>query len=225
MASRRRDWGLVLRSLWGGALRVLIACECSGRVRKAFRARGHDAWSCDIEPSETKSKYHIQDDVLNHLDRGWDLIIAHPPCTYLSSVGNVWLKRKPGRYAERERALKFFLACYNAKVPRVCVENPCGYPNSAFRKPDQIIHPYMFGEAVKKRTCLWLRGLQPLVPCNAVEPPKPLYYLKTTGKPINWVEGIKGLSTKERQKARSRTFVGIANAMAEQWGGDINGEK
>lgn len=153
-------------------MRVLVACECSGRVRDAFRAKGHDAWSCDIEPSEGSAKYHIQGDVLAHLNKNWDLIIAHPPCTYLSCVGNRWLATDPSRYAKRERALKFFLACYNASAPHVCVENPTGYANTKFRKPDQTIHPYMFGEAVKKRTCLWLRGLPMLEPHNPVSPPR-----------------------------------------------------
>lgn len=199
-------------------LRILVACEFSGRVREAFRKMGHDAWSCDIEPAADGSPYHIQDDVLKHLGDGWDMMIAHPPCTYLSYVGNRhW--NKPGRAELREDALRFFVALAEAPIPKICVENPLGYASKAYRKYDQIIQPYYWGEPYQKRTCLWLKGLPPLTydKENAVKPP-PLFYLSTTGKPINWVEGIKGMSAKDRQKARNTTFQGIANAMAEQWG-------
>ena len=203
-------------------MKVLIACEFSGRVREAFRALGHDAWSCDILPADDNSPYHYQCDVLEVLDKGWDLMIAHPPCTYLSSVGNRHLKA-PGRAELRNDAAEFFMALVNAPIEHIAVENPVGYMNTFYRKPDQIIHPYYFGEPFQKRTCLWLKNL-PVLEWDrekAVKP-EPLFYLGTTGKPINWVEGIKGLSAKERQHARNTTFQSIANAFAAQWGEQLH---
>ena len=199
-------------------MRILIACEYSGRVREAFRKLGHDAWSCDLLPSDDNSPYHIQGDVLQHLDEGWDMMIAHPPCTYLSFVGNRhW--NNPGRAEKRAEAMEFFMSLANAPIDRICVENPLGEPSRAWRKYDQIIHPYYFGDAFQKRTCLWLKNL-PLLTWDKdkATKPKPLFYLKTTGKAINWTEGLKGMTAAERQKARNTTFQGIANAMAEQWG-------
>lgn len=198
-------------------MKVLVACEFSGVVREAFKARGHDAWSCDLLPTEILGN-HIQDDVLKHLNDGWDLMIAHPPCTYLSYVGTRhW--NKPGRKELRDKAMQFFLAMVNAPIKRICVENPYGLPCNAYRKPDQIINPYFFGESVRKRTCLWLKNLKHLQPTHLLAKPEPLYICqgeKTKGKKINWVEGIKGV--KNRSHERSRTFKGIAQAMAEQWG-------
>ncbi len=203
-------------------MKILVACEYSGRVREAFRKLGHDAWSCDILPSDDDSPYHIQDDVLKHLDEGWDLMIAHPPCTYLSSVANRHLKA-PGRAELRQEAAAFFMALVNAPIAKIAVENPVGYMNTAYRKMDQIVHPYYFGEPYKKRTCLWLKGLPKLAYDEdlASQPPPPLFILKGKkgyGKKINWVEGIKGMNAAERQKARNTTFQSIANAMADQWG-------
>ncbi len=196
-------------------MRVLIGCEFSGVIREAFRKRGHDAWSCDLLPT-LRDGNHIQDDVLKHFDDGWDLFIAHSDCTYLSFVGTRhW--NKPGREAKRFIAFEFFMKCINAPIEKVCVENPVGYPNVAYRKADQIIHPYYFGEPVQKRTCLWLKNLPLLEYAHTIiEKPKPLYYLKTNSKAINWGEGIKGV--KNRSQSRSISFVSIANAMAEQWG-------
>jgi hypothetical protein len=210
-------------------MKVLIACEFSGTVRDAFIARGHDAVSCDLLPSERPGP-HIQGDVLEHLGDGWDMMIAHPPCTYLSYVGmRHW--NKPGRAEKRVEAMQFFMRFINATtIPMICVENPLGYPSQVFRAPDQIIHPYYFGDPFQKRTCLWLKGLLPLryalrdnlfESATAVPKPEPLYILqgeKGKGKKIHWVEGIAGLSKVERQKARSKTFPGIARAFAEQWG-------
>lgn len=199
-------------------MKILIACEFSGRVREAFRKLGHNAWSCDILPSDDNSPFHIQDDVLKHLDSGWDLMIAHPPCTYLSQVGNRHLKQ-PGRLELRESAAGFFMKLMNAPIERICVENPVGYMNTHYRKPDQIIQPYYWGEPFMKTTCLWYKGLPPLTwDRDKAIKPSPLFYLKTTGKPINWVEGIKGMSHEQRQKERNTTYQGIADAMAKQWG-------
>jgi len=202
-------------------MKILIACEFSGIVRDAFRKRGHDAWSCDILPTESDSTYHIQGDVLEILDQGWDMMIAHPPCTYLTYCANrVW--NAPGRAELREEAMEFFLKLYSASIPRIAIENPLGYPNTVFRKPDQIIHPYYFGEPYQKKTCLWLKNL-PLLDYSKtiIEKPAPLYICqgeKSKGKPINWCEGSRNNNGVPRWKVRSRTFQGIANAMAEQWG-------
>ncbi len=202
---------------------MLIGCEFSGIIRDAFRKRGHDAWSCDLLPTLREGN-HIQDDVQRHFNDGWDLFIVHPSCTFLSFAGTRhW--NKPGREEKRLAAFEFFMKCVNAPIAKICVENPVGYPNVAYRKADQIIHPYYFGEPVQKRTCLWLKNLPLLEYANTIiEKPKPLYYLNTNGKAINWVEGIKGV--KNRSQARSISFVSIANAMAEQWGcvGKLYGE-
>ncbi len=199
-------------------MRVLVACEFSGVVRDAFAKRGHDAWSCDLLPSE-RAGSHIQGDVLKHLGDGWDLMVAHPPCTYLSYVGlRHW--NKPGRAEKRDEAMAFFMALVNAPIERICIENPLGYPSKVYRKPDQTIHPYYFGEPVQKRTCLWLKNLPPLLydKSKAIKP-EPLYIckgVKSYGKKIHWTEGMAGV--KNRSKERSRSFESIASAMAEQWG-------
>lgn len=209
------------------APRILVACEFSGRVRDAFLHRGFDAWSCDILPSETGGP-HIQEDVLKHLSDGWDCMIAHPPCTYLSYVGmRHW--NKPGRAEKRRDAMTFFMALINAPIEHIAVENPLGYPSQVYRPPDQIIHPYYFGEPYQKRTCLWLKNLPGL--CywmrddmfgtqTAVPKPEPMYYCqgeKSKGKAIYWVEGIRA-GHADRSLERSRTFESIAEAMAGQWG-------
>lgn len=228
-------------------MRVLVACEESQRVCCAFREKGHEAYSCDIlEPSGGHPEWHIQGDVLPILDGfcfvdtmdgrqhvipdRWDMIIAFPPCTYLTSAGTRHFSEKcnpPEKIARREElrkeAAEFFMRFINADCERIAVENPVGYMNTHFRKPDQIIQPYFFGEPVQKRTCLWLKGLPKLQPTNLLEKPKPLYYCngeKCRGKAINWCEGIKGTSNGQagRARERSKTFEGIAKAMAEQWG-------
>jgi len=196
-------------------MKVLIACEFSGIGREAFTQRGHDAWSCDLLNTE-KEGQHITGDCLGNL-KGWDLIIAHPPCTYLSIVGNAWWN-KPGRKELRMEAAQFFLALYNAPCERVCVENPVGYMNTHFRKPDQIIQPYQFGHPERKRTCLWLRGLPKLIYTNIVTPEEPTY-IDYTGKKRYFVD--RQSPSVHRWKDRSRTFIGIAAAMAEQWGKEL----
>ena len=139
-------------------MKILIACEYSGRVREAFARLGHDAWSCDLLPTEIPGN-HLQCDVLEVIDsQKWDMMIAHPPCTYLSYAGMAsW--NAPGREEKRQEALEFFMKLVNALIPKICVENPVGWPNQKYRRPDQIIHPYYFGERQLKRTCLWLKGL------------------------------------------------------------------
>ena len=205
-------------------MRVLVACEFSGRVRDAFRSFGHDAWSCDLEPTEVAGP-HIVGDVIPLLSEGWDLLVAHPPCTYLSDAGRAWAKR-PGRHELAMEALAFFLAFFNAPIPRVCVENPkSAILNAKVRKPDQVIHPYYFGEPQLKRTCLWLRGLprleysfrDDLFGCRtACDKPEPIC-VGRDGERWYATDAARG-SGKVRQKNRSRTFQAIALAMASQWG-------
>jgi len=204
-------------------VRIIIGCNKSGKEALALLAKGHDVYTCDILPAEWEHNgRHIQDDLLRHLNDGWDMGIFNPDCTYLSFVGvRHW--NKLGRKEKRLAAFAFFMKCINAPIEKICVENPVGYPNVAYRKPDQIIHPYYFGEPVQKRTCLWLKNLPLLVYSDTIiEKPKPLYYLRTSGKAINWVEGIKGVGN--RSQARSVSFNSIANAMANQWGNEIESD-
>lgn len=199
-------------------MRVLVACEESQEVCKAFRARGHDAYSCDIQPcSGGHPEWHIQDDVLKHL-YGWDLIIAHPPCTYLCVTGNRWFNFEYGddakkRYVYRYKAICFFLQIAFAPCDKICIENPIGIMSTAWRKPDQIINPYMFGDPYEKKTALWLKGLLPLISTELVQPP-PRQVLSSGKTMPFWYSNCGG----NRQKNRSKTFPGIAKAMAEQWG-------
>lgn len=200
-------------------MRVLIACEESGVVREAFRAKGHDAFSCDLLPSD--SPYHFQDDVLPYLIGRWDLMIAHPPCTYLTTTGNKWFKpeykeRFPNREEQRKQAIRFFKYLTGAPIERIAIENPVGIMSTIFRKPDQIIQPYEFGDPHAKKTCLWLKNLPKLVATNIVEPE---YVTFKSGKRMaKWYVDAANLPPDERERVRSRTFQGIANAMAEQWG-------
>lgn len=194
-------------------MKVLVACEESQRVCISFRELGHEAYSCDIqECSGGHPEWHIQDDVLNHLE-GWDLIIAHPPCTYLSNAGARHLfkdgKLNQERYQNGLAAKEFFLTLYNAPCDKICIENPI--PSKIYKLPKytQIIEPYYFGEKYKKKSCLWLKGLPPLVPTliinNPISTRKAVWFNKSLGE--------------DRQKIRSKTFWGIARAMANQWGG------
>jgi len=193
-------------------VKVLVACEFSGIVRDAFTKRGHSAWSCDLLPTERPLGHHLQVNVLDILEgNSWDLMIAHPPCTYLSYAGSRYWN-KPGRAEKREEAFKFFMALVNAPIKKICVENPLGYPTKAYRKYDQIINPFQFGQPERKRTCLWLKNLPLLVPTKIVEPEKPHSIDKTTGHKRYFTDG-----THRNPLERSRSFIGIANAMAEQW--------
>jgi site-specific DNA-cytosine methylase len=182
-------------------LRVLVACEFSGTVRRAFRAHGHDAWSCDLLPAEDGSPYHYKCDVRDVLGKPWDLMIAHPPCTHLAVSGARWFKDKRKEQAE---ALTFVSVLMVASPPRIAIENPISIISSRIRKPDQIIQPWQFGHGEVKATCLWLKGLPKLVPTNIVEGRHPKVH-RMPPSPDRW-------------KERSRTYAGIAQAMAEQWG-------
>ena len=187
-------------------MNILIACEYSGIVRDAFTRKGHNAISCDLIPTESPGN-HYQGDVFDIINDGWDMMIAHPPCTYLSNAARrVW--NAPGRAEKRQEALEFFLKLYNAPILKIAVENTIGYVGIAFRKPDQIIQPYYFGDPVQKKTCLWLKGLPPLIGFMGHSNPQ------NTKLPGNWFN--KG--GKDRQKNRAKTFPGIARAMADQWG-------
>jgi hypothetical protein len=190
-------------------MKVLIACEFSGRVREQFKKLGHDAWSCDLLPSEIKGQ-HILDDVLNHLDDGWDLMIAHPPCTYLSAAGNKFNKL-PERQKKIKEAKDFFFKLWNCKIPKICIENPVGSINRDL-KPTQIIQPWQFGDKAQKRTCLWIKNLPKLIPSYVVEKGE-FIYAKNGRRMPKWYSDARW-----DKKARSRTFPGIAKAMGEQWG-------
>lgn len=196
----------------GERMRVLVACEYSGRVRQAFRNLGHSAWSCDLLPADDGSPYHIQGDVLPVAwGEDWDLMIAHPPCTYLCSSGIHWNSRRPERLALTEDAVSFFLALWNTPINRVCIENPVGVMSTRLRKPDQYIQPWEFGHPETKRTCLWLRGLSPLEPTNILPPDNRGENLTPSG------QNKLGPSV-DRWKIRSLTYQGWADAMASQWG-------
>lgn len=181
-------------------MRVLVACEFSGVVRDAFIRRGHEAMSCDLLPSETPGP-HYRGDVRDILGAGWDLLIAHPPCTHLAVSGARWFKEKR---REQEEALEFVRLLLDAPIPMIALENPVSIISSRIRKPDQILQPWMFGHGEVKATCLWLKNLPKLVPTNIVAGREARVHRMPPG-PDRW-------------KERSRTFAGIAEAMAEQWG-------
>ena len=222
-----------------GNMRVLAACEESQRVCIEFRRLGHEAYSCDIEPcSGGHPEWHTQADVLpllngnctfktvdgieHRIDGKWDIIIAFPPCTYLTVTGNRWFNvgrygdKAVQRYKDREQAIKFFMRFVRAACDKVAIENPVGVMSTEYRKPDCIIQPYQFGEPERKTTCLWLKGLPDLQPTKIVEPK----IVKCASGAIesNWHMETLHLESKERSKLRSKTFPGIAKAMAEQWG-------
>lgn len=200
-------------------MRVLVACEYSGVVREAFRELGYDAWSCDLLPADDSSPYHYQGDAFDIVGHGWDLMIAHPPCTHIAVSGGRHFeqKRKDGRQQE---GIDLFMRFINAPISRVAIENPVSIMSTKFRKPDQYVQPYEFGDATSKKTCLWLKGLPKLVPTNIVVPEK---IINSKGKVYDkwWYETC-SLPLSVRGKVRSKTFQGIANAMAQQWGDFIN---
>ena len=189
-------------------MRVLVACEYSGRVREAFRKLGHDAWSCDLLPSEDDSEFHIQRDVFDVIEHNqWDLMVAHPPCTYLCNSGVSWLNRIEGRWEQMRKGAEFFKCLMNAPIEKIAIENPIMHKYAVDiigRRQDQLVQPWMFGHGETKATGFWLKNLPLLTPTNVVEgrvqrlhrlPPSP-----------------------DRWKERSRTYQGIADAMAAQWG-------
>lgn len=206
-------------------MRVLIACEESQTVCKAFRERGHEAYSCDIqESSGGYPEWHIHGDALKAIyGQQWDLIIAHPPCTYLTVTGNRWYNverygdKAIQRYRDREEAIKFFMAIAEADCEHIAIENPVGIMSSVWRKPDQIIEPWQFGDSYEKRTCLWLKGLPLLEPTRIVKKPDRKVYASGRSMPAWYADAWK-LPPNERAKVRSKTFPGIARAMAKQWG-------
>lgn len=196
--------------------RLLVACEFSGVVRRAFTARGWDAWSCDLLPAEDGDPKHIQGDVRAVLADGWDLLIAHPPCTYLCSSGLHWNTRVPGRAEKTEEALAFVKTLLAAPVPRIALENPVGCIGTRIRPADQIIQPYQFGHDASKQTCLWLVNLPTLSPTAHVAP------RMVNGRPRWGNQTDSGQNrlgpSADRWAKRSETYTGIAQAMADQWG-------
>jgi hypothetical protein len=195
------------------AMKILVACEYSGRVREAFRALGHDAWSCDLEPAEDYQRYHLQEDVLNVIDwQDWDMMVAFPPCTYLAKSGARWLypkgKVNKDRMQKLEDARNFFMELFNADIPKIAIENPTPMKVAELPEHSQVIEPYQFGDPYTKRTLLWLKGLPELAWTNVVTP-RGDYATKFVKNP----------------KDRSRTFQGIADAMATQWSNVVTLEK
>lgn len=195
-------------------MKVLVACEFSGIVREAFKAEGHDAWSCDLLPTEIQGN-HLQGDAIQYVYdviRKWDLMIAHPPCTHLAVSGARWFKFKDKSL--QKNALQFVMDLMSAPIDKVAIENPISIISSRIRKPDQIIQPYMFGHGETKATCLWLKNLPPLIPTHINDD------LFAEPEPEERAARIHKMPPSEnRWKERSRTFAGIAKAMAEQWGG------
>lgn len=220
-------------------MKILVACEESQAVTKELRERGHEAYSCDIiECSGGRDDWHIMQDVipllngkctfttcdgvLHKIDEKWGMIIAFPPCTYLTVTGNRWFdierygEKAIERHRLRKEAIQFFMAFVNADCERIAIENPVGVMSSEFRKPNQIVHPYMFGTPERKGTCLWLKNLPELVPTDIVEP-KIITYKNGKGTDSLWHMETMRLPPAERSKMRSKTFPGVAKAMAEQW--------
>ncbi len=205
-------------------MKILVACEESQAVTKAFRAKGHEAFSCDILPcSGGHPEWHLQIDVVALLKRPWDLIIAFPPCTYLTVTGNRWFnigkygEKAIKRHQDRKAAIDFFMLFANADCGKIAIENPVGVMSSKYRKPNQVIHPWMFGFETTKATCLWLKGLPNLTPTDVVG--KGETVVSSGGNRMSkWYYETSCLPHGERAKARSKTFPGIAKAMADQWG-------
>jgi len=202
-------------------MKILVACEESQAVTKEFRKRGHEAYSCDIQPcSGGHPEWHIQDDVLKVLEGDWDMMIAFPPCTHLAVSGAAWFeqKRKDGRQQE---GIDFFMEMVNAPIERIAIENPVGIMSTIYRKPDQIIQPWQFGDSFQKTTCLWLKNLPLLKHTNIVD--RGEFFEWTDGKTgkkkkqPKWYADAYNLPPEERGVVRSKTFPGIAEAMAEQW--------
>jgi hypothetical protein len=217
--------------------RILIACEESQATTKAFRKLGHEAFSCDLLPcSGGHPEWHFQQDVFEVIDMGWDLMVAHPPCTFLAGSGAQWLsnpedrdlpfdERRPNpKYPNRRQdmldSVEFVKALYNANIKHIAIENPVGLLSGKWRKPDQIVQPYMFGDEATKTTCLWLKNLPLLVPTDVVGKGERTVFSSGKSHPKWYADALKNAKTKEeRQTLRSKTFEGMADAFAEQWGG------
>ena len=197
-------------------MRVLVACEYSGTVRDAFRAKGHDAWSCDLLPTEGDPRWHYKGDILDIIDGNWDILIAHPPCTYLCSSGLHWNNKRPGRSELTLKALDFVRTLLSAQIPRIALENPIGCISTKIRPYDQTVQPYEYGHDASKTTCLWLKNLPPLRPTGFVEP-------RIVNGKRRWANQCdnggqdKLPPSEDRWKIRSLTYQGIADAMANQW--------
>lgn len=217
-------------------MRILVACESSGRVREAFRARGHDTWSCDLLPPEDGSPFHIQCDVREvaggflaarlhpHAEpKPWDMLIGFPDCTYVCGSGLHWNKRRPGRAEQTAEAIEFFRWMLDLPIPRIALENPVGALSTAIRGPDLMFQPYHFGEDASKKTCLWLKSLPPLRPTK-YHPPRLVLHdgaiRERWGNQTDSGQNKLGPS-EERWKERARTYQGVADAMAEQWGAAV----
>lgn len=196
-------------------MRVLVACEYSGTVREAFARLNHDAWSCDILPTDVPGN-HYQGDVTDILGDGWDLLIGHPPCTYMTNSGVTWLHRDPERWAKLDEAAAFFLTLWNAPIPRIALENPIMHKYAKERigglRQTQTVQPWMFGHTEQKATCLWLKGLSALVPTNDVKA-EMLKLSPAERQRLHWLP-----PSPDRWKLRSKTYQGLADAMADQWG-------
>ena len=195
-------------------MKVLVACEYSGTVRDAFRKKGHDAWSCDILPTDVEGP-HFQCDVSEIIGHGWDLMIAHPPCTYMTNSGVCWLHRDASRWAKLDDAAEFFKLLFNAPIPRIAIENPIMHKYAKERigvHQSQVIQPWMFGHKESKATCLWLKGLPLLKETNNVKA-EMMKLSNAERQRLHWLP-----PSPDRWKLRSTTFRGIADAMADQWG-------
>jgi hypothetical protein len=210
-------------------MKVLIACEESQAVTKEFRKLGHQAFSCDILPcSGGHPEWHYQQDVFEVIDKGWDMMIAHPPCTFLAVSGARWLYNKDGskneeRWRNQAEALDFVQRLMDAPINKIAIENPISVISSQIRKPDQIVHPWMFGDKASKSTCFWLKNLPPLEPTDVVEKGEFVEFISKKGvkkkQPKWYFDALKqAKTTAERRTLRSKTFPGIAQAIANQWG-------
>jgi hypothetical protein len=223
--------------------KILIACEESQATTKAFRKLGHEAFSCDLLPcSGGHPEWHFQQDIFQIIDQGWDLMIAHPPCTFLTGSGVQWLsnpedrdlpfeQRRPHpKYPNRRQdmldSVEFVKALYNSNINYIAIENPVGLLSSKWKKPNQIVQPYMFGDEATKTTCLWIKNLPLLLPSNIVGKGERTVFASGKSHPKWYADALKNAKTKEeRQTLRSKTFEGMANAFAEQWGGFLNNLK
>ena len=202
-------------------MKVLVACEFSGTVRRAFRERGHDAWSCDLLPADDDSPYHYECDVFDIINDGWDLMIAHPPCTFFANSGVCWLtgkNAKAGRWDDLDEAAVFFNALLDADIPKICIENPIPHKYAieriGGRKYTQLVQPYMFGHKETKATCFWLKGLDPLKPTSDLRE-ETMALPSAQRQRLHWLP-----PSPDRWKLRTVTYQGFADAMAEQWGAD-----